>query len=71
MALKKEYYPTLYKVLQQTTDEATRLEAIRALGFYQEARGNLISISRNSNEKEEFREAALGRFICRRQRKYR
>ncbi len=60
MALKKEYYPVLNKVLQQTPDEATRLEAIRALGFYQEARGNLISISRNSNEKEEFREAALG-----------
>jgi hypothetical protein len=60
MALKKEYYPTLYKVLQQTTDEATKLEAIRSLGFYLEARGNLISISRNPNEKEEFREAALG-----------
>ena len=40
MALKKEYYPVLNKVLQQTPDEATRLEAIRALGFYQEARGN-------------------------------
>jgi HEAT repeat protein len=60
MALKKEYYPTLNKVLQQTPDDATKLEAIRALGFYLEARGNLISISRNPNEKEEFREAALG-----------
>jgi HEAT repeat protein len=60
MALKKEYYPVLNKVLQQTPDDATKLEAIRALGFYQEARGNLISISRNANEKEEFREAALG-----------
>jgi HEAT repeat protein len=60
MSLKKEYYPSLYKVLQQTTDEATRLEAIRALGSYKEARENLVSISRNSNEGEEFREAALG-----------
>ena len=60
MSLKKEYYPSLYNVLQQTTDEATRLEAIRALGSYKEAGENLISISRNSNEREEFREAALG-----------
>lgn len=60
MALKKEYYPTLYKVLQQTRDEATRLEAIRALGSYPEARERLIAISRDSNEKEPFREAALG-----------
>ncbi|HEY6975772.1 MAG TPA: hypothetical protein VH396_05765 [Chitinophagaceae bacterium] len=59
MALKKEYYPVLYKVLQQTTDEATKLEAIRALGSYKEAREDLISISRNAKEKEEYREAAL------------
>lgn len=60
MSLKKEYYPALYKVLQQTKDEATRLEAIRALGFYKEARENLIAISRSASEKEQFREAALG-----------
>ena len=60
MALKKEYYPAVYKVLQQTKDEATRLEAIRALGFYPEARPALIVISRDDKEKEVHREAALG-----------
>jgi len=60
MSLKKEYYPAVYKVLQQTKDEATRLEAIRALGFYKEAREKLIAISLDTNEKEQFREAALG-----------
>jgi len=56
---KKEYYPAVYKVLQQTKDEATRLEAISALGFYKEARGKLVNISRDANEKVQFREAAL------------
>ncbi len=60
LAVKKEYLPAVFKVLQQTQDEATRLEAIRALGSYKEARGNLLTISRDSKEKEEFREAALG-----------
>jgi HEAT repeat protein len=59
MAPKREFYPTLYKIMQQTKDEATRLEAIRQLGFYKEARQKLIAISRNPNEKEQFREAAL------------
>jgi len=59
MSLKKEYYPAVYKVLQTTKDEATRLEAIRALGYYREARQTLINISRDPNEKEPFREAAL------------
>jgi hypothetical protein len=60
MALKKEYLPAVYKVFQQTQDEATRLEAIRVLGSYKEAREKLISISRDSKEKDDFREAALG-----------
>jgi len=60
MAVKKEYLPAVYKVFQQTQDEATRLEAIRVLGNYKEARDKLIAISRDSKEKEEFREAALG-----------
>jgi HEAT repeat protein len=60
MALKKEYYPTIYKVLQETKDESTRLAAIRALGFYKEARASIITISLSSHEKEQFREAALG-----------
>ncbi|MEJ0101746.1 MAG: hypothetical protein WDO19_03905 [Bacteroidota bacterium] len=60
LALKKEYYPAVYKVLQETKDEPTRLEAIRALGSYTEARPRLISISRDANEKDAFREAALG-----------
>lgn len=60
MSLKKEYYPAVYKVLQQTKDEATRLEAIRALGYYPEARERIIAISRDGREKEAFREAALG-----------
>ena len=59
MSPKKEYYPAVYKVLQQTKDEATRLEAISALGFYKEAREKLVNISRDANEKEQFREAAL------------
>ncbi len=59
MSLKKEYFPAVYKVLQQTKDEATRLEAIRALGYYMDARQTLITISRDANEKEPFREAAL------------
>jgi len=60
MSLKKEFYPALYKILQQTKDAATRLEAIRALGFYKEARPKLIAISRDAGEQEEFRETALG-----------
>jgi HEAT repeat protein len=60
MALKKEYYPAVYQVLLQTKDDATRLEAIRALGFYPPARQALIAISRDGNEKETNREAALG-----------
>jgi hypothetical protein len=60
MSLKKEYYPAVYKVLQQTKDEPTRLEAIRALGHYAEARERIIAISRDGREKEAFREAALG-----------
>jgi len=59
MAPKKEFYPALYRVLQTTRDGPTRLEAIRALGFYPEARERLIAISRDAKEKEEFREAAL------------
>src|SRR3954468_21151081 len=53
MALKKEYYPTLYKVLQETKDESTRLEAIRALSFYKEARASIITICLSSHEKEQ------------------
>lgn len=60
MAVKKEYLPAVYKVLQETRDEATRLEAIRALGSYKEARNQLVTISRDAKEKDEFREAALG-----------
>lgn len=60
LAPKKEYYPAVFKVLQQTKDEDARLAAIRALGFYSEARQRLIEISRDPNEKEAFREAALG-----------
>jgi len=59
MSPKKEYYPAVYKVLQQTKDEATRLEAISALGFYKEAREKLVNISQDANEKVQFREAAL------------
>ena len=50
---------TLYKVLQQSKNDATRLDAIRALGFYKEAREKLVTISSDANEQEEFREAAL------------
>jgi tyrosinase len=49
----------LYKVLQQTKNETTRLQAIRALGLYKEAREKLVTISGDVNEKEQFREAAL------------
>jgi HEAT repeat protein len=59
MSLKKEFYPALYKILQQTNDEATKLEAISALGFYKAARPKLIAISRDAGEQEQFREAAL------------
>ena len=60
MAPKKEFYPALYQVLHQTKDEATRLAAIRVLGAYRGAKQDLIAISRDAREKEEFREAALG-----------
>jgi hypothetical protein len=59
MAPKKEYYPALYQVLQQTRDPSTRLETIRALGPYMPARQQLIAISRDPAENVEFREAAL------------
>lgn len=60
LAQKKEYLPAVYKVLLQTTDEPTRLEAIRAVGGYAEATNKLIAITRDPKEKEPFREAALG-----------
>lgn len=60
MAVKKEFYPALFKFLSQTKDEGARLEAIHALGGYAEARKTLVAISRDPNEKEPFREAALG-----------
>lgn len=60
MAVKKEYLPAVYKVFQETKDATTRLEAIRVLGNYKEAKEKLIAVSRDSKEKDEFREAALG-----------
>jgi hypothetical protein len=60
MAVKKEFYPAVYKVLQETKYDATRLEAIRVLGSYPEARARLIAISLSPNEQTQFREAALG-----------
>ena len=50
---------TLYKVVQQSKNEIARLDAIHALGFYKEARQQLITISHDANEKEQFRAAAL------------
>src|SRR6476659_568178 len=41
---------TLYKVLQHSKNEIARLDAIRALGFYKEARQKLVTISRDLNE---------------------
>lgn len=43
----------------ETRDEATRLNALQALGPYREAREKIIAISRDSTEKEEFRTSAL------------
>jgi len=60
MAPKKEFYPSLYRILQSGRDEATTLEAIRALGDYPQAEQRLIAITRDPTQKEEFREAALG-----------
>jgi uncharacterized protein (UPF0147 family) len=59
MAPKREFLPAVYKVMRETQDPATRLEAIRVLGPYPEARQSLVSISRDPKEKPEFREAAL------------
>ncbi|MBN9382341.1 MAG: HEAT repeat domain-containing protein [Chitinophagaceae bacterium] len=56
---KKDYYPTVFKVLTDTKDEAARLAAVQALGAYKEARQKLVSISRDPNEKEDFRVSAL------------
>ncbi|HEY0140416.1 MAG TPA: hypothetical protein VGF48_05935 [Thermoanaerobaculia bacterium] len=59
MAPKKEYYPALFEVARTTTDAAARLEAVRALGFYAEARSMLVTITRDDRETPELREAAL------------
>jgi HEAT repeat protein len=56
---KKEFYPVAYKILQETRDEPTRLAALETLGPYREARQKIVSISRDSTEKDEFRIAAL------------
>lgn len=56
---KKEFYPAVYKVLLESKDEATRLTALQTLGAYKPAREKIASISRDPNEKEEFRESAL------------
>jgi hypothetical protein len=60
MAPKKEFYPAVFKVMQETKDPAARLEAIRVLGAYPEARQPLVAIAHEANEKPEYREAALG-----------
>jgi hypothetical protein len=59
LAPKKDYYPAVYKVLLETKDDEAKLAAIQALGSYREARQRLIAISRDPNEKEEFRISAL------------
>jgi len=59
LAPKKEFYPAVYKILQQAGNEDTRLAALETLGAYTPAREKIISISRDPNEKEIFREAAL------------
>jgi HEAT repeat protein len=60
MAPKPEFYPAVYKLMRETKDPAIRLEAIRVLGPYQEARKSLAAIAQDGGEKAEFREAALG-----------
>lgn len=60
MAPKPEFYPAVYKLLGQTKDPGIRLEAIRVLGPYPEARQTLIGIANGADERPEFREAALG-----------
>lgn len=59
LAPKKDYYPAVFKVLTDTKDEAVRLAAVQALGAYKEARQKLISISRDPDEKEDFRVSAI------------
>jgi hypothetical protein len=60
MAPKPEFYPAVFNLLRATKDPAIRLEAIRVLGPYVEARQSLIAIAQDGGEKAEFREAALG-----------
>lgn len=60
MAPKPEFYPAVYKLMRETKDPAIRLEAIRVLGPYQEARKSLAAIAQDGSEQAEFREAALG-----------
>jgi len=59
LAPKKDYYPAVYKVLQETNDQDARLAAGQALGTYPEARQKLITISPDPNEQEDFRISAL------------
>jgi HEAT repeat protein len=59
LAPKKEYYPTVYKLLLETKDDNLRLTSVQALGAYREAREKLIEISMDSKENEDFRTSAL------------
>lgn len=58
-APKPEYYPAVFKLLQETKEDSVRLAAVQALGAYRPARERLTAISRDAAAGEAFRISAL------------
>ncbi|MGH2666808.1 hypothetical protein [Flavobacterium sp.] len=58
-APKKDFYPVVYKIMQETKNEEERLLAIQTLGGYPTAKDKLKSIFLSREEKSKFRESAL------------
>ena len=59
---KKDFYPTVFKILSETKNEDEKLMAIQVIGSYSEAKNKLSSIFLSPEEKSIFRESALTAF---------
>jgi hypothetical protein len=60
LQLHGDAYPVLYDVLLRDREETTRIEAIRFLGGYAEARPKLLELLRDREQPEPVRMAVLG-----------
>lgn len=54
-----DHYPVIYKVLQETTDKSTKIQAIKVLGNYELAKGDIIDYLNDAKEDRDIRLAAI------------